>query len=123
MRKILVVDDEIDVCDFVKHFFEERNFLVLTALNGTEAIRLVRKENPDIILLDVRMNGIDGIETLRRIKEVNKKAKVIMVTAIDDSEKISVASKLGAVHYVTKPLVLEELESVVASYSKEVKNA
>ena len=122
MKKILVVDDEIDVCDFVKHFFEERNFRVFTALNGTDAIMLVRKEKPGIILLDIRMKGMDGIETLRRIREIDKKVKVIMVTAVDDSEKMNVADNLGASQYVTKPLVLEELESVVMNHSKEVNN-
>ena len=123
MKKILVVDDEIDVCDFVKHFFEERNYRVFTALNGTEAIRLVRKEKPGIILLDVRMKGIDGIETLRKIKEIDKGINVIMVTAMEDQESMEAASRLGASGYITKPLVLENLEAAVTSHMKEVENA
>jgi len=123
MRKILIVDDEIDVCDFVKHFFEERNFRTFTALSGEEALRILKKETPDIILLDVRMKKMDGIETLKRIREINKDVNVIMVTAVDDHEKMKTCSKLGARKYVTKPLVLEELEKVVSSYSKKDKNA
>ena len=123
MKKILIVDDEIDVCDFVKHFFEERKFRTFTALSGEEALRILKKETPDIILLDVRMKKMDGIETLKKIREINKDVNVIMVTAVDDSEKMKICSGLGVHDYITKPLVLEELEKVVSSYSKEDKNA
>ena len=70
MKKMLVVDDEVDVCDFVKNFFSERDFQVFTALNGSEAIRIVRKDKPEIILLDIRMREMDGIEVLRRIRGI-----------------------------------------------------
>ncbi|MBN1353726.1 MAG: response regulator [Candidatus Omnitrophica bacterium] len=122
MKKMLVVDDEIDVCDFVKNFFEERAFQVYTALDGSEALRIIRKDKPDIILLDIRMKGIDGIETLKRIREVDKDVKVIMVTAIEEQDKIDAAKKLNACDYITKPLVLENLESVVMSCVGEGKN-
>ena len=114
MQKLLVVDDEIDVCDFVKNFFEDRGFKVLSALNGTEAISIVQRERPDLILLDIKMKGIDGISTLRQIKEVYDAAKVIMVTALDDQDKVEEAYKYGAVDYITKPLILENLEETVA---------
>ena len=122
MTRILVVDDEIDVCDFVKNFFEERNFQVYTALNGNDAIRIVRKDKPELILLDVRMKGMDGIETLKKIREVDKKVKVVMVTAVVDQDIMDQASKLGASKYITKPLILEELEAAVLANTKEVNN-
>ena len=122
MIKILVVDDEIDVCDFVKNFFEERDFQVYTALNGNDAIRIVRKDKPELILLDVRMKGMDGIETLKKIREVDKKVKVVMVTAVVEQDIMDQASKLGASKYITKPLILEELESTVLANTKEVNN-
>ena len=122
MIKILVVDDEIDVCDFVKHFFEERNFKVFTALNGNDAMRLVKKDKPQLVLLDFRMKGIDGIETLKKIREVDKEVKVIMVTAVSEQNKIDEARELGASNYITKPLILEELEAAVIENTKEVNN-
>jgi len=122
MIKILIVDDEIDVCDFVKNFFEERNFKVLTALNGSEGIRLLHREKPDIVLLDIKMKEMDGIETLKRIRKIDKKIRVIMVTAVEDEDKMEAASRLGAYKYIKKPLVLEELESAVAAYAREDKN-
>lgn len=121
MLKMLVVDDEIDVCDFVKHFFEERNYKVLTALNGEEAVKMVRKYKIDIILLDIKMKKMDGIEALKQIKEIDKKSNIIMVTAVEDQDKMDEACKLGACSYITKPLVLENLESSVYDISKKLK--
>ena len=123
MIKILVVDDEVDVCDFVKHFFAERNFQVFTALGGAEALRVLRMTKPNIILLDIKMKNMDGIETLKKIREIDKKVKVVMVTAIADQDKMDLARKLGASEYITKPLVLTELESIVVSHTKGVNNA
>ena len=123
MKKILIVDDEVDVCDFVKHFFEERNFRTFTALSGEEALRMLKKETPDLILLDVKMKKMDGIETLKGIRKINKNVNVIMVTAVDDHDQINACRKLGACGYVTKPLVLEELEKVVSAQIKKGENA
>ncbi|MDD5440433.1 MAG: response regulator [Candidatus Omnitrophica bacterium] len=121
MLKMLVVDDEVDVCDFVKHFFEERDFEVAVASNGEEAVKCARKHKFDIILLDVRMRKMDGIEALKRIKEFDKTANVIMVTAVDDKERMNEATRLGATKYITKPLILEELESAVYEMTKQLK--
>lgn len=121
MPKILVVDDEMDVCDFVKQFFEERNYSVTPALDGEQAIRILRKHKFDIILLDIKMKKMDGIETLRNIRKIDPKAKVIMVTALADQDKMDDACKLGACKYIVKPLILEELEKTVYEETKESK--
>jgi len=118
MTKILIVDDEMDVCDFVKHFFEERKYRVFTALNSAEGLRLLRREKPHIVLLDVKMPGTDGIETLKKIRDFDKNVIVIMVTAVDDHHSMEQARKLGAARYITKPLVLEELEAAVLLHTK-----
>ncbi|UCD55696.1 MAG: response regulator [Candidatus Omnitrophota bacterium] len=122
MTKILIVDDEIDVCDFVKHFFEDRNFRTFAALDGEEALRILKKEKPDIILLDIRMKKMDGIETLKKIREIDKDVKVIMITAVNEQDKMEICHKLGAFKYITKPLILEELERVVCSHGKKDEN-
>ncbi len=120
MRKILVVDDEHDICDFVKNFFEERGYAVLTALNGDDAIAITKKENPELVLLDIKMKGMDGIATLKHLKELNKSQKVIMVTALEDQDKMDEARKLGACDYITKPLILDYLEQAVEKNLKVV---
>lgn len=113
MYKLLVVDDEPDICDFVKNFFKDRGFIVYTALSGEDAITMTKDEKPDIILLDIKMKGMDGLAALKHIKELDKNIKVIMVTALEDQDKMREAYKLGACDYVTKPLMLDYLEQTV----------
>jgi len=113
MHKLLVVDDENDICDFVKTFFKDRGFQVATALNSEEALSAVKKDRPELVLLDIKMKGMDGIATLKHIKELDKNIKVIMVTALEDQDKMHEAYKLGACDYITKPLVLDYLEQAV----------
>lgn len=118
MPKLLVVDDERDICDFVKNFFQERGYDVLTALNGEDALGVFKKEKPELVLLDVRMHGMDGIAVLKHMKDIDKKTKIIMVTALDDREKMDEACRLGACDYITKPLALDNLEQAVAKLFK-----
>ncbi len=118
MRKILVVDDERDICDFVKNFFEERGYYVLTANNGEDALEITKLEKPELILLDIKMKGMDGIATLKHIKENDRSQKVVMVTAMEDQDRIDEACKLGACEYITKPLILDHLEAAVERHIK-----
>jgi CheY-like chemotaxis protein len=113
MKKLLVVDDESDICEFLKAFFEEREFEVWTANSGEEAIQEVKKIKPQLVLLDVHMPGMDGMNVLRQIKQNYPAIKVIMVTALETREKIEEAMRLGADNYITKPLSLEYLEKDV----------
>ena len=118
MHRLLVVDDELDVCDFVKSFFEERNYEVVTALDGEDAVKILKRYKFDVVLLDVKMKKMGGLETLKGIRAIGNSVKVIMVTAVDDETKIERACELGACRYITKPLVLEELERVVNEVAK-----
>ena len=113
MTRILLVDDEWDVCDFMMRFFEERNFEVLTAQSGSDAISIAEKARPNIILLDIRMKDMSGIEVLKGIKRINSDSKVVMVTCVDDLGAMKEAKDLGAAAYITKPLVLNDLMEVV----------
>jgi len=112
--KLMVVDDERDICNFVKSFFEMRGFEVSTALNGDEAMLILLKEKPDIVILDVMMRRPqEGLEYLPQIKKSLPSAKVLIVTGVEDADTIELAKKLGAEDYITKPLVLEYLENTV----------
>lgn len=117
MAKLLIVDDETDVREFAANFFRKRKIEVSTASSGEEALSIVGKEKPNLVLLDIRMEGIDGIETLKRIKENNREIKVIMVTGKkpDDDESFQKCREYGALNYIHKPLELEDLEKVVLS--------
>ena len=118
MYKLLIVDDELDICDFVRTFFKDRGFHVFTALNGEEALSITKKEKPDMVLLDIKMEGMDGLAALKHIKELDKNIKIIMVTALEDHDKMHEAYKLGACDYITKPLILDYLEQAVAKNLK-----
>lgn len=113
MRKIMVVDDERDICDFVRSFFQDRGYEVLIATSGEDAIEITKSEHPELVLLDVKMKGMDGIAALKHLKLIDRKQKVIMVTALEDQDKMDEASRLGACDYITKPLVLDYLENAV----------
>ena len=121
MIKILVVDDEKDICDFVFAFFSLRGFKVYCATSGEEALNIAKREDPLIILQDVRMAGIDGLETLRRMKELRPNNRVIMVTGADEVDKINKAKKFGADGYITKPLILDDLVRAVQEASLKLK--
>jgi two-component system response regulator (stage 0 sporulation protein F) len=115
MPKLLIVDDEADVREFAANFFRKRKIDVATAASGEESLDLLPKARPDLILLDIKMEGIDGIETLRRIRANDKKTKVIMVTGRkpEEEEAFKKCQELGALNYIHKPLELDELEKIV----------
>ena len=120
--KIMVVDNEIDICNFVKSFFEIRGFEVVTALNGDEAMAKLLEETPDVVILDIMMRrGREGLEYLPQIKKALPATKVIMVTGVNDNESIKEAQEMGADDYITKPLILEYLENTVLGKIKKMK--
>jgi two-component system OmpR family response regulator len=120
-KRLLVVDDEKEICNFVKMFFEQRGIKVLQASNADEAVAAAASFSPHVVLLDVMMKGsVDGLTTLPRIREVAPDAKVLMTTGVDDEISIVRAKSLGACDYITKPLVLEDLETTVFRYMKEL---
>lgn len=113
MTKLLVVDDEPEICDFLKTFFEDRDFDVHTAQSGEAAIREAEIFRPQVMLLDIKMGNVDGLSVLKKMKENFPRTKVIMVTALETTDKIEEAMRLGADNYITKPLSLEYLENDV----------
>ena len=119
--RLMVVDNEIDVCNFVKSFFEIRGFEVVGVLNGDEAMKNLDIVKPDVVILDVIMRRSDeGLEYLPKIKKRLPDVKVIMITGVDDKDVIEQCKKLGADDYITKPLVLEYLESTVMGKVKNL---
>ncbi len=115
MPTLLIVDDEIDIREFAANFFRRRKIDVLTAASGEEALAVMERILPNLILLDISLPGIDGVETLQRIRQKNLDAKVVMVTGQkpEDQDAFDRCRQLGAFDYIHKPLVMEELEKIV----------
>lgn len=109
MARILVVDDEQETREFISEFLTLRGYHVLTAGNGTQAISTVQNERPHVVLLDIKMPDIDGIEVLQRIRAIDKEIGIIMVTAVKDEGIGEYTLKLGASDYITKPIDLDDL--------------
>ena len=105
MLKIITIDDDPVVRTLIKKTFSSLGFEVITAADGIEGLRAIENHQPDIIILDVMMPIIDGLEVLKRIKATPKIAKipVIMFTAISDGHMVVETSKFGADDYIIKP--------------------
>ena len=111
--RILIVDDEQSVREVLSEYFTEQGYSVESAGGGEEALALVERGTPDLVLLDVRMPGIDGVETLRRIRKIAPDVSVIMVTANEDVALARETLKLGALDYVAKPFDFVYLERAI----------
>ena len=113
MKKILIADDEKNMIWAMKKALKDEGYRIITAADGVEAVAMVQEEEPDIVLLDLRMPQKDGMEALAEIKTMNPKLPVIMLTAHGTMESAIEAMKLGAIDYVSKPFDLEELKIVI----------
>ena len=113
MPKLLVVDDEIAVCDILRHFFVKQGYEVHIATKGEEALAIAEREQPQLMLLDIKMPMMSGIEVLRQLRQRHNPIKVVLVSAVHDDNVVNEARKLGAVDYVVKPFHLDYLEQVV----------
>jgi DNA-binding response OmpR family regulator len=108
---ILIVDDEYAVARGIQYALEQEGYQVSVAGSGEEALSVARELAPDLVVLDVRMPGIDGFETLRRLRADGSKAPVLMLTARDEEMDKVIGLEMGADDYMTKPFGLRELLS------------
>ncbi len=111
--KILVVDDEHLIRWSLEQNLKKQGYEVQTAGNGEDALKMVREEQPDLVLLDIQLPGITGLEVLERIKELDDDVIVIMVTAHGGLETAVNAMRLGAFDYISKPFNLDEMAIVI----------
>ena len=113
--RIVAIDDEVEFVDVIKNYFELRGYDITVAIRGTKGIELVKEKKPDVVLIDLKMPGIDGDEVLSLLKSMDPSPKVIFVTAYDDGGKTKARLlKMGAYAYFDKPISsLRELEEMV----------
>ena len=114
-KSLLIVDDEEGIRRVLREFFKRKGYSVFEAENGEDALQLIRSEKISAVLLDMKMPGMDGIETLKRLLEINPKLGVVMTTAVQDDDTVRKALELGAYSYILKPFDFMYLELVVMS--------
>lgn len=115
LGRLLIVDDEQPVLDVLGEYFAGQGYEVKTAASGAAALRAVEQARPDLVLLDVRMPGMDGLEVLRKLRATDQRVAVIMVTANEDVALARETLKIGAFDYVAKPFDFHYLDRVVSA--------
>lgn len=113
MAKILVVDDQLGVRRLLFEAFREDQHEVEMAANGEEALQSLKTFKPNLILMDMKMPGMSGLETLAQIRTINQQVDVIMMTAYGDAQNLEQAKDLGILYYIGKPFDLFELRKRV----------
>lgn len=109
MKSILIVDDELSIRQSLEGILEDEGFETTFAATGEDAINMIQEEDPDLVLLDIWMPGIDGLETLKRIKHLRPNQLVIMMSGHGSIETAVKATRLGAYDFIEKPLSLEKV--------------
>jgi DNA-binding response OmpR family regulator len=107
--RILFVDDEEPLRAIVHQHFSSEGYNITTAMNGEEAIESLKTTAFDLLILDIRMPGLDGLAVLREMKKRNIKPRIIVLTGVNEIDIAVAAAKLGANDYITKPFEMEEL--------------
>ena len=111
MQRILVVDDEEPVRNLLTTFLEKKGYMTADVETGPLALAQLNIFKPHMVLLDIRMAGLDGLETLKKIKNHDPDLPVIMVTGENDDKTAREAMENGALDYITKPFNLEQLQT------------
>ena len=111
VQRAIVVDDSSFQRNIVRNTIENWFDVIGTASDGKEAIEVFREKRPDVITMDIMMQEMNGIESLRRIKDISPETTIVMVTSVSQDEKMREAAKAGADGYVTKPVDTEALQN------------
>lgn len=114
MLKILIVDDSIIICKRISEIVQNLGHKVVGfARNGQEAIDLYLKFNPDLVTMDITMPDMDGITALKFIININKEAKILMITSYGQENMVVKSIQVGAIGYILKPISSEKLEKII----------
>lgn len=112
-KQVLVVDDQFGIRVLLQEVLEREGYTVLLAGSGAEALQIVHTREPDLVLLDMKIPGMDGIEILTNIRKTNPRLKVVMMTAYGELDLVKEATALDAIGHFTKPFDIDELRSFV----------
>lgn len=113
METILIIDDDLSFGETLEIFFSGLNYKTFRACNGEDGVRLAEHERPDLIITDLKMPGISGLEVLKRVKAIDETLQVIIITAFEDMQTTIKAMQLGAYDYIEKSMDLERIKAIV----------
>jgi signal transduction histidine kinase len=116
---ILIVDDEYSIREALQLFFEDKGYKTRQAENGVEALKIIEKEDFDLVVSDIRMGKMDGVELIKRLDQYNKKTPVIFITAYPEVNSAIEAIRHGVVEYIVKPFEMKDLEQKVRDAIKK----
>ena len=108
MPRLLIVEDERDLAECLGSFFTSRGFAVESVFSGEEAVERLQGDRVDVILLDILLPGLSGLEVLKHVKRVTPETTVVMVTSVDHRDVRETAHRFGAAAYITKPFDFSE---------------
>ncbi len=114
---IMIVDDNPDVRSVLENFLSKKGYTIMVASSGDGALMKIKVQTPDIVFLDLRMPGMDGLMVLKAIKQFNEAIKVVMLTSSQDSFIIDESKRLGACDYLIKPYDLEKVDTFITALS------
>jgi two-component system response regulator (stage 0 sporulation protein F) len=112
-QKLLIVDDQYGIRILLNEVFQKEGYQTFQAANGYQALDIVEKHSPDLVLLDMKIPGMDGIEILKRLKAINSEIQVIIMTAYGELDMIQESKDLGAITHFAKPFDIDEIRDAV----------
>ena len=119
VTKILIIDDEVDICEMLRDFFSERGYQTMYALTGQGGLDAFIIEKPQIVMLDLFLGDMYGLEVLKKIKSINRSSIVIIITGSGSQEDQREAKVLGADFYMDKPVSVAALKKLLLEILKK----
>ncbi|MFB5283517.1 response regulator [Peribacillus sp. Hz7] len=114
--KILIVDDQFGIRILLNEVMVREGYETYQAANGVQALEIVHQHDPDLVLLDMKIPGMDGIEILKRVKKIKPEIRVIIMTAYGELDMIQEAKELGAITHFAKPFDIDDIRKAVRDY-------
>ncbi len=115
-EKILIVDDQYGIRVLLNEVFNKEGYKTFQAANGIQALDIVKNQRPDLVLLDMKIPGMDGIEILKRMKIIDEGIRVIIMTAYGELDMIQESKELGALTHFANPFDIDEIRDAVKTY-------
>jgi two-component system, response regulator, stage 0 sporulation protein F len=117
-QKILIVDDQFGIRILLNEVLQKEGYDTFQAANGVQALEIVKEHSPDLVLLDMKIPGMDGIEILKRMKVIDVDIRVIIMTAYGELDMIQQAMDLGALTHFAKPFDIDDIRVAVKKYAQ-----